>query len=86
MAGYALAGKWLQLARLRNLYGGLQLGETTVAALGSMSGYTAFPEDERGICIPLFLSDDCFWNRWKRRTQGELADPGPHGRTSVKWK
>ena len=31
MAGYGLTGKRLQPARLRNLYGGLQLRETTAA-------------------------------------------------------
>ena len=31
MAGYDLTGKRFQLARLRNLYGGLQLRETTAA-------------------------------------------------------
>jgi len=31
MAGYGLTGKRLQPARLRNLYGGLQLTETTAA-------------------------------------------------------
>jgi len=31
MAGYGWKGKWLQPARLRNLYGGLQLREIMAA-------------------------------------------------------
>jgi len=40
MAGYGLTGKQLQPARLRNLYGGLQLRETTAAYGGGFGVYT----------------------------------------------
>jgi len=38
MAGYGLTGKRLQPVRLRNLYGGLQLRETTAAYDGLYGG------------------------------------------------
>ena len=39
MAGYGLTRKQLQPARLRNLYGGLQLRETTAAYGGGFGVY-----------------------------------------------
>jgi len=41
MAGYGLTGKRLQPARLTNLYGGLQLRETTAAYGGGFGVYDA---------------------------------------------
>jgi len=43
MAGYGLTGKRHQPARLRNLYGGLQLRETTAA-------YGGLRRRLRGLC------------------------------------
>jgi len=42
VAGYGLTGKRLQSARLRNLYGGLQLRETTAAYGGYGGGFGVY--------------------------------------------
>jgi len=49
IAGYGLTGNRLQPAWLKNLYGGLQLRETTAAALGS-TVYQAISMPWPAIC------------------------------------
>jgi len=58
MAGYGLTGKRLQPAQLRNLYGGLQLRETT-AVYGGLRRRLRGLSASRGFVSETATADPC---------------------------